>query len=140
VKPEGFNYDNKQQKKGKNKMKKVMMGFAVLFGTLAIFALVNQPNINDPEFWKGSHNQVFAIRPTGPQPVPTPAEQYAMAVFRVPRPEGPGPQPTPIEERIVAELVPTQVNGKQIETTLVLRVEETKPLEFGGGKLVQVRK
>jgi hypothetical protein len=77
-------------------MRKALMGFAILFGTLAVFALVKQPNVNDPEFWKGSHNQVF--RPTGPKPEPTPVGGW---------------------EQFNVEMVPVMMNGQK-RTALVL--------------------
>jgi hypothetical protein len=65
----------------KTKMKKTIAGFAILFGTLAIFAALNKPDINDPDLWKGCPSAVYRpAKPDGPGPVPTPimvAEQKA---------------------------------------------------------------
>jgi hypothetical protein len=100
------------------------MGFAILIGTLAVIRLVNQPDYNDPEFWKGARQQTHSIlpdslhavyRPTGPSgPNPTPAlEQFDKTNLQT-------VQVTTVKRPVIeVEEVPVQINGKE-RTMLVL--------------------
>jgi hypothetical protein len=104
-------------------MTKVIMGFALLIGTLAICRLVNQPDYNDPEFWQGSPKAVY--RPTGPGPEPTPVggwEQFdktRRTVEQKTERRRPLPVPTP-RQQVSVEMVQVQVGGKK-QTVMVLR-------------------
>jgi hypothetical protein len=53
-------------------MSKRLLILAILFGTLGIFAALQRPNVNDPEFWKGAPNAVYRTQ-TRPGPPSTPA-------------------------------------------------------------------
>jgi hypothetical protein len=110
-------------------MTKVIMGFAILIGTLAICRLVNQPDYNDPEFWKGSPKTVFNTRPNGPGTEPTPVggwEQFDKATNLQTEQKTERrrplslPVPTP---QIVVETVQVQMDGKK-QTVMILRPME----------------
>jgi len=103
------------------------MGFAILIGTLAICRLVNQPDYNDPEFWKGAPQQTHDTRrPNGPGPVPTPVggwEQFdkATRLQTEQKTERRRPLPLPVPTpQISVEMVQVQVDGKK-QTVMVLR-------------------
>ncbi len=81
-----------------------MLAFTILFSTLAYFAFTHRPapiDSLDSEYWHGAPHAVYNTRPNGP-----------------------GPIPTPTMNKIIAEQVPVQVNGKAIHTALVLRTED----------------
>jgi hypothetical protein len=119
-------------------MTKVILWFALLFGALAIFALLKQPDYNSPKYWKGAPHAVFDTRPSGPRPEPTPNTLMANVIHRVPRPDG--PNPTPADQQIAVEWVPVQVDGKDVQMALVLRVEDKTLTIANNGQTYQIKK
>jgi hypothetical protein len=89
-------------------MNKVMLAFTILFGTLAVFFFTHAKT---DEQLLGNTTAVY--RPMSPR--------GGGSVMKVDRQEAES------TDRIVAEMVPVRVNGKLIQTALVLKVEDKQP-------------